>query len=1118
MLTSTVLIPSLRPKDAGDIAWWENTNGEGSTWSTPNVLTATLSGAIDAIPADLDGDGDLDVLGASETNGDVFWWENVNGDGSTWNAVFIDSSFDAISAIAVADVDGDGDLDGVGVGTGQVRWFDNLAGDGSSWSSHLIAVALPDPNAVAVADLDRNGDVDIAVGFQSSNAIAWWRYDGVSWVGTPISSAYTGADDIHIADVDGDGDPDVLGAFPSDGLADGIISWLENDGDGGGWADHRIIEDFNGVVSVTAADLDGDGDLDVAGASNTTDETRWWENTSGDGSTWDNEYPIDSPFDGARAIGAADINGDGIMDILGAAETADDVVWLQNRTVHRNAYYPLVGAVTVDGSLDAPVSITVGDFDRNGVMDILAGGEISSEVAWFQNNAGDGSSWTKKLIDNGLASLKSVAVGDLDSDGDLDVLAADNFADAVFWWANDGNGAFGTSQEIIGFNLDDIRWVTTGDMDGDGDLDVVGAGRQVVSWCENTDGSGTTFGAPVTIASLPSLDDARSVSVADFDRDGDLDVLTVAYATDTISWWENESGDGSSWGQHDVDDMIDLPLAAIAADLDGDGDLDVIGTSETDDDFSWWENTNGAGTFGPRQTIATGLDQASSVFGADLDRDGDTDLVGTAYNGDTLAWFENENGGASWTTHIIASDVQGAAAAYVTDVNGDGSPDILSAALTADTTQWWENRGGQFSLTTVDTSPITLPEGQATDVMAITFKHLGRPGDETIELAGFEFLFEESPGNTVDSFELNAVVENFHIYLDEGSGLFEDNLDTLIITVDELNPISGYETIQLPSGEPGIQLTPGQAKTYFIVFEITEDAGTQIPNQILLTHLTDDAPFISSAVEAAHEIPLQIAYTPNEDAFLFTFSPDLFIEKFANELPGPGAAPTFGGLGLAPEPIQPGGLITYTVFFSNTGTIDATGVVISDRMPPEAFYDSSFSSGVPMTLTVNGDTYLWDLATLPPDTHGAITILATLDPTLTTEFTFFNTAVLTGTLGLAHFSANSSAGLEVNISPSVNAGEDQTVPVNKTFTLTASFFDPGLDDLHTASINWGDGNITTGVVNQTTDTVTASHKYAALKTYTITITVTDNDGGQSSDEVKFTVELNQLFLPVILRP
>ena len=54
-----------------------------------------------------------------------------------------------------------------------------------------------------------------------------------------------------------------------------------------------------------------------------------------------------------------------------------------------------------------------------------------------------------------------------------------------------------------------------------------------------------------------------------------------------------------------------------------------------------------------------------------------------------------------------------------------------------------------------------------------------------------------------------------------------------------------------------------------------------------------------------------------------------------------------------------------------------------------------------MTLTVNGDTYFWDLGTLPPDTHGSITILATLDPMLTTEFTFLNTATLTGTLGLA---------------------------------------------------------------------------------------------------------------------
>jgi hypothetical protein len=79
--------------------------------------------------------------------------------------------------------------------------------------------------------------------------------------------------------------------------------------------------------------------------------------------------------------------------------------------------------------------------------------------------------------------------------------------------------------------------------------------------------------------------------------------------------------------------------------------------------------------------------------------------------------------------------------------------------------------------------------------------------------------------------------------------------------------------------------------------------------------------------------------------------------------------------------------------------------------------------------------------------------------------------------------------------------------LGQLFAITASYSDPGTSDTHTATIDWGDGTVTNGVVNQGTRQITGSHRYVTLGDFTATVTVTDDDGGGASDS--FTVAVRE---------
>jgi hypothetical protein len=186
---------------------------------------------------------------------------------------------------------------------------------------------------------------------------------------------------------------------------------------------------------------------------------------------------------------------------------------------------------------------------------------------------------------------------------------------------------------------------------------VRGAGTEIV-WAENRDGLGT-FDPPRAVGQFPH-GTVRAIAVGDFNGDLDQDVVasyscaTVACSLDPdpflrrIVWYENVDSNGAFGAEQVVSMDVAAPFPIFGADLDGDGDLDVVSGDALTNRIEWFENVNGSGTFGAPTVVTSAALQivgVDAVRAHDLDGDGDLDLLSASQSDDKVAWYENDGDG-----------------------------------------------------------------------------------------------------------------------------------------------------------------------------------------------------------------------------------------------------------------------------------------------------------------------------------------------------------------------------------------------------------------------------------------------------------------------------------------
>jgi len=289
----------------------------------------------------------------------------------------------------------------------------------------------------------------------------------------------------------------------------------------------------------------------------------------------------------------------------------------------------------------------LGDLDGDGDLDILVGEMAQNDIAWWENAAGDGTRFVEHEIERGYDGVHAVSPGDMDGDGDVDVVAASTARHRLGLWLNDGRGKFAVFSGFTPF-VRGISFVETADVNDDGALDLLTVAEDGVSWWLSNGQPIPAF-EPIPLPELAGpVGAVTRVAGADVDGDGHTDLITVNPAADRFDVWRQVPGGllpafertpAAGYREPDVADI------RFAGDLDRDtADDDLVALRARPSRALGWMG-DGSGEF-VRALVplarAPGRGPWTALDAGDIDGDDVIDFVVAEVDG-KLSWYENQS-------------------------------------------------------------------------------------------------------------------------------------------------------------------------------------------------------------------------------------------------------------------------------------------------------------------------------------------------------------------------------------------------------------------------------------------------------------------------------------------
>jgi predicted nucleotidyltransferase len=390
-------------------------------------------------------------------------------------------------------------------------------------------------------------------------------------------------------------------------------------------------------------------------------------------------------------------------------------------------------------------SVAWGDYDNDGDLDMLVTG-YTGTVSFTRLYRNNGGTFTDSGISLPAIQSGSVAFGDYDGDGYLDILIAgfgpSGSVTKLYHNSGGANPTF-TDSGVIFPNLQ-VSSVAFGDYDNDGDLDLLITGADDATFASHTILYRNNGGPNPTFTDVGAgLDNVQEGSVAfgDYDNDGNLDILITGYtgATNIAKLYRNSGGPNPTFTEVGAG-LTGVQLSSVAfGDYDNDGDLDILITGFTGSAriAKLYRNSGGANpTFTDIGAGLTGVNSSSVAFG-DYDNDGNLDILLTGFTGTTrVTKLYKNSGGANPTFSEFAAglvNVQSSSVAWG-DYDNDGDLDLLITGYdpgNINTAKLYRNDG------TPTNTPPNVPTGLAVapGVLSTTFSWVAPTDAQTPQAA-----------------------------------------------------------------------------------------------------------------------------------------------------------------------------------------------------------------------------------------------------------------------------------------------------------------------------------------------------------------------------------------------
>ena len=345
------------------------------------------------------------------------------------------------------------------------------------------------------------------------------------------------------------------------------------------------------------------------------------------------------------------------------------------------ATLPSENEAIVDNSVTNASVITSGDIDNDGDLDLI-GATADGEILWYAND-GDGGFGTGTSLFNTIGyDFTSIATGDLDGDGDLDFVVTNNTPDAsedgIFIFENQrvDSGATTFLQTSMETDFFDAYDVAIADIDGDTRLDIVASfhSGEIAVYEQNVADSFTRSLA-AAVAS------ARGIDVGDLDGDGSLDIV-VASGNSGVYWLENDSAADPTFTLAAASAILPLDVVdVVIANLDGDSDLDIAYVQGSFTTTLGWMENDGAitPTFANATIVSLGsFSSFGNLTAGNFDGTGGVDLAVSQTSSSQIRVFVND-GAANFTEDAQSLTPSGVAWVEAADLDGDGDLDFITA-------------------------------------------------------------------------------------------------------------------------------------------------------------------------------------------------------------------------------------------------------------------------------------------------------------------------------------------------------------------------------------------------------------------------------------------------------